>query len=119
MDFWDRVNYLLNKKGYTRNTLAKSTGISKNTLNGWIGKKRVPRVDEALLIAKTLDTTIDYLETGRILEIEDDEEMIKIVEGLHRASRDDLMKVAGIMMTMGLYQTSQVVNRERDPAVNE
>jgi transcriptional regulator with XRE-family HTH domain len=102
--FSARVDNLLKTKNLSRKWLAAETGLSYDTISGWSSKGRVPRLDEAEKIARSLNVSIDYLQTGRVLEMEDDPEVIAIMEGLRQASRDDLMRVEGLLMAMGLYK---------------
>ena len=46
--------------------MASAVGISYNTLQSWITKDRLPDAEQALKIAQTLNTSIEYLVTGKI-----------------------------------------------------
>ena len=62
--FWTNVNNLIKTQKTTQENICKDTGISLNTLRGWISKNILPRADEAVSIAKSLHTTVEYLITG-------------------------------------------------------
>jgi len=53
MDFWDAVRELVRAQDTKIEAVAKGAGISLETFNGWIYKKRLPRLDEAAQIART------------------------------------------------------------------
>lgn len=68
MDFWDAVRARIREQNTKIESVANDAGISTNTLNGWISKGRLPRVDEATRLAKALGTTVEYLITGNGLK---------------------------------------------------
>lgn len=70
MTFWNNVNSLIKNQRITQETVCNETGISLNTLRGWISKDVFPRADEALKIAKSLHTSVEYLITGFEPEID-------------------------------------------------
>lgn len=66
MNFWDRVDRLLENKGLTRKELAAEacfdvSGIGKGKSNR---KNSSPSADIAVRIANVLGTTVEYLVTG-------------------------------------------------------
>jgi transcriptional regulator with XRE-family HTH domain len=61
--FWVRFNELKPTKD-TQESIAGRIGISKNTLYNWISKGQYPRASEATLLARELNTTVEYLVTG-------------------------------------------------------
>jgi len=44
--------------------LYRKTQIPKGTFSSWKNRKTIPRADEALLIAKALKVSVEYLLTG-------------------------------------------------------
>jgi len=58
--FWARYKKL-SKKDLL---IVAATGIPSSTLSTWKSKRKYPRADEAYKIAKTLNTTVEYLITG-------------------------------------------------------
>lgn len=62
--FWNNVNNLIKSQKITQENVCKDTGISLNTLRGWVSKDVLPRANEAVAIAKALHTTVEYLVTG-------------------------------------------------------
>lgn len=68
LQFWQNVKDELEYNLKTQKELASAIGISYNTLQSWITKDRLPDVEQALKIAKNLNTSIEYLVTGKIEE---------------------------------------------------
>lgn len=54
----------MDRQGLTADALAKKTGVNRETLNGWLYKKRMPRADEATWLAGALETSVEYLVMG-------------------------------------------------------
>ena len=64
--FWKNVKNELEYNLITQKELAAKLGISYNTLQSWITKDRLPDAEQALKIAKELNTSIEYLVTGKV-----------------------------------------------------
>ena len=62
--FWENVKKEIKLQNTTHEWVAKNSGISFNTFQGWISKGIYPRVNEAIRIAVTLNTSVEYLATG-------------------------------------------------------
>lgn len=65
LQFWQKVKEELDYNLITQKELAEKIGISYNTLQSWITKDRLPDAEQALKIAKQLNTSIEYLVTGK------------------------------------------------------
>ena len=65
LQFWTNVKEELEYNLITQKELASAIGISYNTLQSWITKDRLPDAEQALKIAKQLNTAIEYLVTGK------------------------------------------------------
>ena len=65
LEFWRNVKDELSYNLITQKELASAVGISYNTLQSWITKDRLPDAEQALKIAQTLNTSIEYLVTGK------------------------------------------------------
>jgi len=59
--FWARYNKLAIKDF----PIVLKTGIHFSTLSTWRSKKKYPRADDACKIAEALNTTVEYLVTGK------------------------------------------------------
>ncbi len=64
MNFWERVENLLDQKGINKKTLALETGIDASNISKGLKSGGSPSADTAVRIAKFLDTTVEYLVTG-------------------------------------------------------
>ena len=62
--FWENVKKEIKTQNTTQEWVAQKTGISYNTFQGWISKRIFPRVNEAVLIAAALNTSVEYLFCG-------------------------------------------------------
>jgi transcriptional regulator with XRE-family HTH domain len=64
--FWENVKKEIKHQNTTQEWIAKKAGISFNTFQGWIAKEIYPRVNDAVRIAVSLNTSVEYLVTGAI-----------------------------------------------------
>lgn len=64
-EFWNGVKPLIKKNGLTQAKLAEICNIPFGTLQGWIAKSVLPDVLSAQKIASALNTTVEYLITGK------------------------------------------------------
>ncbi len=63
-EFWATVKELIKTQNTTQDWLASNIGVSVGTLKNWIYYDRIPDGYQTYLIAKALNTTVDYLMTG-------------------------------------------------------
>ena len=64
--FWENVKKEIKSQNTTQEWIAKKSGISFNTFQGWISKSIYPRVNEAVRIAASLNTSVEYLANGAV-----------------------------------------------------
>ena len=64
--FWENVKKEIKAQNTTQEWVAKNSGISFNTFQGWISKGIYPRVNEAIRIAASLNTSVEYLAIGAV-----------------------------------------------------
>ena len=64
--FWENVKREIKSQNTTHEWVAKNSGISFNTFQGWISKGIYPRVNEAIRIAASLNTSVEYLAGGSV-----------------------------------------------------
>jgi len=64
--FWENVKKEIKIQNTTQEWVAKNSGISFNTFQGWVSKGIYPRVNEAVRIAVSLNTSIEYLVNGSV-----------------------------------------------------
>lgn len=65
INFWNRVNELLKKFKLTQKQLSISCNFSESRINNLSSTKRLPDAIEVVIIAKALQTTVEYLVTGK------------------------------------------------------
>ena len=63
--FWKNVSLLLKNKKISQEKMCEDLGMSIYTLRSSISKQVLPRVDVAKNIADYLDTSVDFLITGK------------------------------------------------------
>ena len=63
--FKDRLTEELDYQGLSKKSFAEKVGISINTLNMYLYRNSVPAADVAVRMAEILNTTVEYLVTGR------------------------------------------------------
>lgn len=64
--FKERLRSLLDNKGLYVKELAAKTNMSKRSIDNYLGgQTSMPPADVAVKIAKALDTTVEYLVTGK------------------------------------------------------
>ena len=66
--FWTNVKKEIKAQNTTQEWIAQNSGISFNTFQGWISKGIYPRVNEAVRIASLLNTSVEYLVEGTVLD---------------------------------------------------
>ena len=64
-DFVNRIDLLLKQKKEKRQTLADFAGISVQAFTNWSIRGNFPPSDIAVKIAEYLNTTVEYLVTGK------------------------------------------------------
>lgn len=72
-----RINYFLNKKGFSLWELYKNCGVPKSTINALLGteKNKLPRLPTLLHICEGLDTNLkEFFDDPMFINIEDSSE---------------------------------------------
>ncbi len=67
LDFWLRVKEKLEFQEMTQRDLSEKINESYNTLQSWINRDRLPNAEQAVSIANTLNTSVEFLVTGKII----------------------------------------------------
>jgi transcriptional regulator with XRE-family HTH domain len=62
--FWENIKKEIKLQNTTQEWVAKKAGINFNTFQGWIAKGIYPRVNDAVRIALSLNTSVEYLVSG-------------------------------------------------------
>lgn len=66
--FWERLNFLIKKSNTTQNAISVQCGFNPRRLQNLSSGSRLPDCFEAVLIAKALNTTVEYLVTGEVTD---------------------------------------------------
>lgn len=69
MNFWERVDILLEQKGLTRKELAVEADFDVSNIGKGISNNNSPSADMAVRIARVLDTSVEFLVTGQDVKI--------------------------------------------------
>lgn len=64
MNFWERVDELLEEKEINRKTLAAEAGFDASNITKGIKNANIPAADTAVKIAGILNVSVEYLVTG-------------------------------------------------------
>lgn len=64
MDLWDRIKSEVRNKNTTQAWVAEKAGVPFGTFQRWLSQKTMPNADQAMAIAKALDTTVEFLLSG-------------------------------------------------------
>lgn len=64
MNFWERVEYLLDQKDITKKELAMTAGFSPSNISKGKRENSFPSAETAVAIAQFLGTSVEYLVTG-------------------------------------------------------
>ena len=65
LDFWLLVKDKLDFQDLTQRDLAQNINESYNTLQSWINRDRLPNAEQAVKIADALNTSVEFLVTGK------------------------------------------------------
>ena len=71
-DFWNNVKKEIANKGITQKELCLLCGFNEGSFKNRISKKVYPTIDEVMLIAKTLQISIDRLAETELTPVPDD-----------------------------------------------
>jgi transcriptional regulator with XRE-family HTH domain len=64
MLFWERVKSLISEENITQSSIARSMHVRPDTFSRWIQRGTMPNASQAVFLAKSLNTTVEYLVTG-------------------------------------------------------
>ncbi|MEX2444755.1 MAG: helix-turn-helix transcriptional regulator [Alkalispirochaeta sp.] len=100
--FLRNVTAILSEKRITRAHLARRAGIPVSTINNWYVANRHPRVDQAVRIANSLDTTLDALMERPISAGE-----ARVYDLVTQLAEEDLRIVADITAVLIEHQATK------------
>jgi transcriptional regulator with XRE-family HTH domain len=88
MDFWARLKDQIKGKNTTQEWIAGKIGVPFGTFRNWMIRKTYPDLKEGLEIAELLNTSAEYLVTGKGPEILTDEER-KLLQDYRQLNKSD------------------------------
>jgi transcriptional regulator with XRE-family HTH domain len=95
MQFWQRVKTAIKSQNTTQEWVAHKASISFRTFCGWIAKDRLPDANDAVSIAQSLNTTVEYLVTGTDTQPDRiPDYLMQIVDELRIIPREELGDIA-------------------------
>ena len=81
LQFWINVKNELDYRDITQKELASAIDESYNTLQSWINRDRLPDAEQAVKIAKILNTSVEFLVTGSEIKLNNtNEEALVLLE---------------------------------------
>ncbi len=99
--FGERIAKLLEIEGYTQRELATMIGVTEAALSRYLKNEREPKMEIITNIATALNTTTDYLLTGKD-DTESFEETYRLVaRGTSTMSEDEKLKLMKVLMNNG------------------
>lgn len=90
MSFIERLDFLIEKKQTSRQDVAEYAGLAKSTISEWARTGALPRADVAIKIAEYLNTTVEYLITGKE---SDNSPVINDLKNQVKKLKDDIEKL--------------------------
>jgi transcriptional regulator with XRE-family HTH domain len=103
MDYFERVKALTRAKNTTIEAVANSAGLTRDSYNSYKKKGNLPRADEAMKMADTLETTVEYLVDGRetplslASSIRTRPELEALINRLVPLGKEDIIRATGII----------------------
>ena len=99
--FGERLAKLLEIEGYTQRELANIIGVTEAALSRYLKDEREPKMEIIANIATALNTTTDYLLTGKD-DTESFEETYRLVaRGTSMMTDEEKMKLMKVLMNNG------------------
>ena len=99
--FGERIAMLLEIEGYTQRELASMIGVTEAALSRYLRNEREPKMEIIVNIATALNTTTDYLLSGKD-DAESFEETYRLVaRGTSMMTDDEKMKLMKVLMNNG------------------
>ena len=99
MNFWERVDDLLDRTGINKKTLAYDAGFDVSNITKGIKNNNIPSAETAVKIAQVLGVSVEYLVNGvdssfpKTLK----PEVAEIVEEINHLEKEDLEAIKYII----------------------
>lgn len=96
MDFWNRLKNQIKDRDLTQEWAARKLKIPIGTFKNWLLRRTYPDAQEAVEIARLLDTTVEHLVTGTDRTGYSEDER-RIIEGYRQLSKYDKEHISVII----------------------
>jgi transcriptional regulator with XRE-family HTH domain len=113
--FLENVDRILKQNGKRRTWLSKQTDIALSTINSWFSKDILPKIDDALKVAQELNTSLDYLATGKGLPAGHDPALQNIITFLKEQNHETLVNIESSLTLFNYVNVTQ--DMESTPAL--
>ncbi|AEE16470.1 helix-turn-helix domain-containing protein [Treponema brennaborense] len=103
MNFWERVDELLEEQDINKKTLAMEAGFNPSNITKGIKNNNAPSAETAVKIAQKLGVSVEYLVTGKNLQEEGEvlsaqtKELVRIYSKLSAHDKIILLALAKSM----------------------
>lgn len=99
----DRIATLQRERGYTQKELASMVGVTEAAMSRYIKNEREPRLEVIANLATALNTTSDYLITGREEQPESYGDIMNLVARGHANwSKEEKYKLIKVLFDDGI-----------------
>ena len=109
--FGNRIRSLMDKKGLSQAELARRSGTSRSVINNLLKGARNPSLLTALTISRALNTSLDELVSGNLLDITDNQDLVNRTFKI-----DFLQQLAKLLGSAEYYSNDLKVLTEDDKA---
>lgn len=99
--FGERILILLKEKGYSQKELAAMIGVTETALSRYLRDEREPKMEVIANIATALNTTTDYLLTGKEDRASFAETYRLVARGTATMTDDEKMKLMKVLLNNG------------------
>lgn len=99
--FGERVQLLLEEIGYTQREFATMIGVSETALSRYLKDEREPKMEVIANIATALNTTTDYLLTGKDDKQSFEETYRLVARGTSTMTDDEKTELIKVLLNNG------------------
>ena len=94
----DRILSLLKQSGYSQKELASMVGVTEAAMSRYLKNEREPKIEVVANLATALNTTVDYLISGRSESNTFDEVYHLVSRSTVTMTPDEKMKVMKLLL---------------------
>lgn len=94
----ERITILLNEKHISQKDLAIMIGVTESALSRYINNEREPKIEVLANLATALETTVDYLTTGKKPETDFDEIYRLVARSSYSLTESQKMQIIEAVM---------------------